>query len=94
MHMPRPRIPRCVRFDPDVYYFKPRGIPLRDLEEVVLAPDELEAIKLHDTDGLDQTAAAEKMHISQPTFARTLASGQKKVAEALIRGKAIRIERK
>jgi len=92
--MPRPKIPRCVRFSPDVYYFKPRGIPLRMLEEVVLLPDELEALKLYEVDGLEQTPAAKKMKISQPTFARILGSAHKKIAEAIIKGKAIRIERK
>lgn len=91
--MPRPRIPRCVRFSPNVYFFKPQGIPLRMLEEVVLLPDELEAIKLYEVDGLEQEEAARKMKISQPTFARILGSGQKKVAEAIIKGKAIKIEK-
>ena len=89
--MPRPRIPRCMRFQPDVYYFKPQGIPLRELEEVILLPDELEALKLYEIDNLEQTEAAEKMKISQPTFARILNSAHKKIAEALIKGKAIRI---
>jgi predicted DNA-binding protein (UPF0251 family) len=90
--MPRPRIIRRIRFNPDVRYFKPRGIPLKSLEEVVLKADELEAIKLHDLDGLDQTQAALKMGISQPTFARTLNKAHQTIAEALISGKAIRIE--
>ena len=92
--MPRPRIPRCLRFKPNVYYFKPQGIPLRELEEIVLLPDELEALKLHEIDGLEQIVAAKRMEISQPTFARILGSGQKKVAEAIIKGKAIRIEKR
>ena len=92
--MPRPRIPRLMRFKPGVLYFKPRGIPLRELEEVVLFPDELEALKLYEVDGLDQTRASEKMRISQPTFARLIGSANKKVAEAIIKGKAIRIEEK
>lgn len=92
--MPRPKIPRCVRFNPNAVYFKPQGIPLRMLEEVVLLPDELEALKLYEVDGLEQTKAAEKMKISQPTFARILDSANKKVAVALVRGKAIRIESK
>lgn len=90
--MPRPKIPRCVRFNPDVYYFKPRGIPLRILEEVVLKADELEALKLYEVDELEQTKAAQKMKISQSTFARILASANKKIAAAIINGKAIRIE--
>ena len=92
--MSRPRIPRCVRFKPDVYYFKPRGIPLQELEEVVLMPDELEALKLHEVDGLEQIQASEKMRISQPTFARLLTTAHQKVAQAIISGKAIRIEGK
>lgn len=91
--MPRSKNPRCLRFNPDVYYFKPRGIPLRLLEEVILMPDELEALKLYEVDLLDQTQAAEKMKVSQPTFARILGSANKKVAEAIIKGKAIRIEK-
>ena len=83
-----------MRFNPDVIYFKPQGISLRMLEEVVLRADELEALKLHDVDGLEQTKAAEKMKISQPTFARILDSAYKKIADALIKGKAIRIESK
>lgn len=92
--MPRPKIPRCLRFNPKVYYFKPRGIPLRMLEEVVLEPDEVEALKLHDVDGLEQTKAAKKMKVSQPTFARTLDQVYKKIAEALIKGKSVRVEKK
>ena len=91
--MTRPRIHRCLQFNPNVDYFKPRGIPLRDLEEVELMPDEIEAIKLYFVDGLDQTKSAEKMGISQPTFARTLDSANKKMAEALIKGKAIKINK-
>lgn len=91
--MPRPRKPRKLCFRPSVYYFKPRGIPLRRLEEVVLLPDELEALKLHDVDGLEQAKAAKKLGISQPTFARILDRAYKKVAKALILGKAIRVEK-
>lgn len=90
--MPRPKLPRSLKFKPSVYYFKPQGIPLRYLEEVVLLPDEVEAIKLHDVDKLEQTEAAEKMGISQPTFARLIDKANKKMAEAIISGKAIRIE--
>jgi len=87
----RPKINRCLRFRPNVYYFKPQGIPLRELEEVILLSDELEALKLYEVDGLDQKQAAEKMQISQPTFARVVDSAIKKVAFAIIKGKAIKI---
>jgi len=92
--MARPKKPRCLRFRPNVYYFKPRGIPLRVLEEVVLLPDELEALKLHEIDGLEQVESAKKMRISQSTFARILNSAHQKIAQGIIKGKAIRIEKK
>ena len=91
--MPKHKIQRCVCFNPGVLYFKPQGIPLRLLEEVVLMPDEIEALKLYEVDGLEQTKASEKMKISQPTFARILNSANKKIAKALIEGKAIRMEK-
>ena len=92
--MPRPRIPRRVRFKPNVYYFKPRGVPLRELEEVTLFPDEVETLKLYEVDELSQIEAAKKMGISQPTFARLLGSANKKIARAIIKGMAIRINEK
>lgn len=92
--MTRPKKPRFCKCRPCVYYFKPRGIPLRNLEEVVLRHDELEALKLHDVDSLEQKKAAYRMKISQPTFARILNRAYKKVAKAIIMGKAIRIEEK
>lgn len=89
--MVRPRIKRHLRFNPYVRYFKPQGIPMRHLEEIVLGNDELEAVKLYEIDELDQKSAAKKMGVSQPTFARILGRANKKIAEALIKGKAIRI---
>jgi len=65
---------------------------MRRLEEIVVEKDEIEALKLHDVDGLDQVQAAKKMKISQPTFARVLDSTYKKIAQAIINGKAIRID--
>jgi predicted DNA-binding protein (UPF0251 family) len=62
------------------------------LENVDLTIDEFEAIRLKDLEQLEQTMAAEKMQISQPTFHRVLDSARKKVADALINGKAIRIQ--
>ncbi len=90
--MVRPKLCRKVKFNPEVTYFKPQGIPLRQLEEVVLNVDEFEAIRLKDLEGLEQEDAAVKMKISRPTFQRLLVSGRKKVAQAIINGKAIKIE--
>jgi DNA-directed RNA polymerase subunit RPC12/RpoP len=57
-----------------------------------LSVDEFEAIRLKDLEGLEQTAAADSMRISQPTFHRVIEAARKKVADALVNGKAIRIE--
>ena len=89
--MVRPINPRCLRFNPEVLYFKPRGVPMSVLEEEELFHDELEALKLHDVDGLDQITAAKKMKVSQPTFGRILDKAYKKIAIAIIKGKAIKI---
>ena len=90
--MPRPKIPRCNCFNPGVFYYKPQGVPLRELDEVVLLADEISALKLYDVDGFDQTQASKELGISQPTFARILKSAREKISEAIINGKAIRIE--
>jgi len=90
--MVRPRICRRVRFNPNITYFKPRGIPLRELEEVILPVDECEAVRLKDLEGLEQEECAKKMNISQPTFHRLVLSARKKIADAIINGKAIKIE--
>jgi len=91
--MVRPIKQRLVGFDPNVTYFKPRAIPLSRLEEVDLGVDELEALRLCDLKNLDQVEAAKKMKISQSTLARILTSARKKTAEALIKGKAIKIKK-
>lgn len=88
-----PRKPKCrrVEFLPDVTYYKPAGVPLRYLEEVDLSIEEAEAIRLKDLERLEQKQGAERMQISRPTFQRVLSSARKKIADALLNGKAIRI---
>ena len=90
---PRPRRHRriCFRGGKELH-FKPAGKPLKELETIFLTIDELEAIRLKDSKDLDQNEAAESMKISQPTFHRILHSARKKVAEALIQKKALKIE--
>src|SRR4030065_1058170 len=90
--MARPRNCRRVGSIPESTYFKPRGIPLSMLEEVILTVDECEAIRLADLEGLYQEQAAEKMKVSRQTFGRIIESAHKKVAEALVTGKALKIE--
>jgi predicted DNA-binding protein (UPF0251 family) len=89
--MSRPPKPRKVIFDPNVTYFKPRAVPLSELTEVDLGVDELEALKYSDLEDLDQIKAAKKMKISQSTFQRILSQARRKITEALIKGKAIKI---
>lgn len=90
--MARPECCRNINSLPDTAYFKPRGVPLSGLEEVVLALDEFEAIRLADLEGLYHDAAAEKMGISRQTFGRILESARHKVADFLSGGKALKIE--
>ena len=90
--MPRPRLFRRVGFQPEVTYFKPAGIRMVDLEESILTVDEFEAVRLKDLEGMEQEEAAKKMGISQPTFHRLILSARKKIADAIVNGKAIKIE--
>ncbi|MGM5488477.1 MAG: DUF134 domain-containing protein [Nanobdellota archaeon] len=90
--MPRPHSRRKVCRKPQVEYFKPAGIPLKDIQEVSITIDEYEAFRLKDQLALDQTEASEKMDVSQPTFHRLLLAARRKVSDALVNGKAIRIE--
>jgi uncharacterized protein len=90
--MPRPVKWRRVDSIPTVTHFKPAGIPLHALEEVNLTVEEVEAIRLKDIEDLEQEECARRMQISRPTFHRVLESARKKLADALLNGKAIRIE--
>ncbi len=90
--MPRPCIRRRVRGRPNSSYFKPAGVRIRQLEENSLALPEFEAIRLVDLKEIPQEEAAKEMRISQPTLSRILKSGRKKIADALINGKAIKIK--
>lgn len=89
-----PRRPKCrrVAFLPNLTFFKPAGIPLKELEEECLSIDELEAIRLKDLEGLEQEVCAEQMGVSRPTFQRIITQARSKLARALVKGKAIRIE--
>ncbi|HRY29267.1 MAG TPA: DUF134 domain-containing protein [Elusimicrobiota bacterium] len=88
----RPRKCRRIGCLVNSNYFKPRGIPLVELEETVLRPDELEAVRLADLNGLYQEEAAGQMRISRQTFGRIIDSAHKKIADALLGGKALKIE--
>lgn len=80
-----------MNFQPDVTYFKPRAVPLNQLEEIDLTIDELETLRLSNLERLSQEDAAKKMQIHQSTFQRTLARAREKITDALVNGKAIKI---
>lgn len=87
----RPKKYRLVRQDPKISQFSPRGKPGRP-DEVTLATEEYEAIRLSDHMGFNQKEAARSMRISQQTFSRILKRARKTVADGLVRGATIRIQ--
>ncbi len=90
--MGRPYKKRYVAYNPGVSYFKPRGIPMLELEEIHLTIDEREALRLADFEGFSHEEAGRRMDVSRATFGRILERARKTVADALINGKAINIE--
>jgi predicted DNA-binding protein (UPF0251 family)/predicted Fe-Mo cluster-binding NifX family protein len=90
--MPRPCKCRRVCCNPKAYYFKPRGIPVSQLEEVILTIDEFEAVRLADLGGLYQEDAANKMKVSRQTFGNIIESAHKKIADAIINARALKIK--
>jgi len=89
----RPCARKRVDINPKVDYFKPRGIPVSDLDCIELNREELEALRLKNILNLDQIEAAKKMNTSQSTFQRILASAYNKISDALVNGKAIKISK-
>jgi len=90
--MPRPRLRRRVDFNPEVRYFKPQGVPMRQLEIIELSAEEVEALRLKNIMDLNQTDCAKQMHTSQSTLQRILDSAYKKLSRAINEGKAIQIK--
>ncbi len=90
--MPRPRKCRRIEGSPGASYFKPQGIPLRDLTEVYVSMDGFEALRLADYQGLTMEEGASRMHVSRHTFGRILGEARLAVAKALVEGLALRIE--
>ena len=90
--MPRPHACRRINGSPLASVFKPIGVPMHDLEEITMTLDEFEALRLADLNGLYQEQAAAQMAISRPTFSRIVDAARRKVADALVHGKALRIE--
>lgn len=90
--MVRPRRCRRVRHRPNCRYFKPQGIPMKDIDTIELTLEEVESLRLKNIKDLDQTEAAKLMNTSQSTFQRILNSAYKKVTQAVVEGKALKIK--
>src|SRR5574344_2119517 len=90
--MQRPKLKRAIINPPIMEGFKPFGIPISDLEPVILLYEEYEAIRLSDYDGLTQQQSAVQMNVSRPTFTRIYEKARRSIAQAFVEGKAILIE--
>lgn len=90
--MPRPRKRRMLGREPRPAVYKPAGVPLDGLRKVLLLPEELEALRLADLEGLLQAEAAERMGVSRSTFQRILTRARQQVALALVEGQALQLE--
>lgn len=89
--MSRPKKQRRICCRPAYSCYKPNGVPMAQLESIALAPDELEAIRLVDLNGLNQLAAAQELGVSRQTLGNTIARARHKVAQALVKGMALEL---
>ncbi len=89
--MARPHKTRKYCCTPDLFVFKPKGIPIEELEIIEINHDEFEAIKHSCYENMDQIEVAAQLNVSQPTYNRILNSALKKLSSAIIEGKAIKI---
>jgi len=91
--MPRPCKRRiCRSFDGD-RVFKPRSRPMTELSRIRLELSELEAMRLCDLEGCNQSMAGLRMGVSRGTIQRLLRSGRSKVLTALLQSSALLIEK-
>ena len=90
--MVRPRKRRTISRPPRPAVYKPAGVPLDALRQVMLLPEELEALRLADLEGLSQVESARLMNISRSTFQRTIERAHRQVALALVEGQALCLE--
>ena len=90
--MVRPRKRRTISRPPRPAIYKPAGVPLEGLRQILLLPEELEALRLADLEGLPQVQAAHRMSVSRSTFQRILERAHRQVALALVEGQALSLE--
>lgn len=89
--MGRRRGCRRVGHVPGVRVFQPYGVPMGALRGVVIAADDLEAMRLVDGLGLTQEEAATHLGVSKATVCRMVGVARAQVVRALTNGMAIRI---
>lgn len=87
--MPRPRKERNCRQHEGDRVFKPRSIPMTELEVITLGEDELEALRLCDVEGLHQAVAGERMGVSRGTVQRLLKTGRETIVRAIVENAAL-----
>ena len=88
----RRRKNRNIDADHTEVCFKPCGVEKKSLNIIVIYEDEMEAIRLADLESMYQQECADKMQISRTTFSRLVESARKKIADALLNQKAIRVQ--
>ena len=91
--MPRPKLCRRINFKHDATIFKAKGCKLCNSEIIEITHEELEAMRLKNLEELDQMSCASKMNTSQSTCQRILTSAYKKITDALVNGKSIKISK-
>ncbi len=92
--MTRLKIYKKIGSVPNSLHFKPVDLKLKHFDEVVITMEEFESLRLKDLNNLKQKDAAKRMWVSQPTFNRIITSARRKLSNAIINGKSIRVESK
>ena len=90
-NMARPCKPRNIENEIQFTCFKPAWIPRTKISKIELKADELEALRLFNLEWLSQEEASKKIQISPSTFNRLLKSANKKITDALVNWKWIKI---
>ncbi len=88
----RPKKTRWIRCEPGERCFRPLCKTNKQLEGVNVTIDEFEALRLADLEGLTQEKIAQQMKVHRSTVSRIIASGHKKIADAFVNIKAVKIE--
>ena len=88
----RRRLRRRLQCKYSSRFYKPQGVPMSSLDIIEISKEELEAMRLRFLENKTQDEAAKQMGISQSQYQRDLWEANKKITEALLEGRAIRID--